>query len=451
MMNRTFWIKAAALVAIGVLLSLALARIGFIVDERQMRQREAVASVEQAQAGAQTLLGPLLHRTCVEEWDVVVGDGKDRRTTAEKREFRLAATPQRLEADGALALEPRYRGLFKVNAYAGKLVLDAQWDTLAALQPERQHAGSRLQCSSALLMLALSDARGIRSAQLSLAGEPTPVRPGTAHPSHARGLHAVVPDARLASPLAARLTVELVGTGDLAFVPAATAAQVRLRSDWPHPSFGGRFLPATREVGDAGFTATWKVSALASNASAEVERGAALCPAQPRGGDCLDTLAVSFIDPVNPYVLSDRAIKYGLLFVVLTFVAVALVEVLASRRVHPVQYGLVGSALSVFFLLLLSLSEHLAFGWSYALAAAGCVALLGFYGAHMLGGAWAGVGFGVGIGALYGALYLLLQMEQTALVIGSLMLFGALALVMVLTRRVDWYAMVAPRAASIAG
>jgi len=451
MMNRAFWIKAAALAAIGVLLSLALARIGFIVDERRARQLEAVASVEQAQAGAQTLLGPLLHRACVEEWDVVVGEGKDRRTTTEKREFRLAATPQRLEVDGALSLEPRWRGLFKVNAYAGKLVFDAQWDGLAVMQPERQHAGSRLQCGSALLMFALSDARGIRGAQLSLAGEPAPVRPGTFHPSHPRGLHAVVPDTRLTSPLAARLTVELLGTGDFALVPAAAAAQVRLRSDWPHPSFGGRFLPATREVGDTGFNASWRVSALASNASAEVERGAALCPTPPRGGACLDTLAVSFIDPVNPYVLSDRAIKYGLLFVVLTFVAVALVEVLAGRRVHPVQYALVGLALSVFFLLLLSLSEHLAFGLSYALAAAACVALLGYYGAHMLGGARAGIGFGAGVGALYGALYLLLQMEQTALLIGALMLFAALAVVMVLTRRVDWHAMVAPRPASIGG
>lgn len=439
-MNRAFWIKALALAGVGVVLTIVLSRIGFLVDERQMRHREAVASVEQSQAGAQTLVGPLLHRACVEEWDVVAGEGKDRRTTTEKREFRLAATPQRLDVDGALSLDPRYRGVFKVNGYAGKLVIDAQWDTVAALQPQRQHAGSRLQCGSALLMFALSDARGVRSAQLALGGETTPVRPGTFHPSHPRGLHAVVPDAQLSAPLVARLTVELLGTGELSIVPAAAAVQARLRSDWPHPSFGGRFLPAQREVHDAGFSASWKVSALASNASAELEQGSALCPKSGRDGDCLDTLAVSFIDPVNPYVLSDRAIKYGVLFIVLSFVAVALVEVLARRRVHPVQYLLVGLALVLFFLLLLSLSEHLSFGLSYTIAAAACVLLLGHYGVHLLGGLRAGAAFAAGIAALYGALYLLLRLEQTALLVGAAMLFCALAVVMVLTRRIDWYA-----------
>ena len=150
---------------------------------------------------------------------------------------------------------------------------------------------------------------------------------------------------------------------------------------------------------------------------------------------------VSFIDPVNPYVLTDRATKYALLFIVLTFVCVALTEVLARRRVHPVQYTLVGLALALFYLLLLSLSEHIAFGAAYAAASAACVGLLGFYARHMLGSARAGAAFGAGIALLYGALWSLLQMEQTALVIGSLLLFTMLAAVMVATRRVDWYAL----------
>jgi inner membrane protein len=156
---------------------------------------------------------------------------------------------------------------------------------------------------------------------------------------------------------------------------------------------------------------------------------------------CLDTLAVAFIDPVNPYVLTDRATKYALLFVVLTFLAVALTEVLTQRSVHPVQYTLVGLALALFYLLLLSLSEHIAFGAAYGAASAACVLLLGFYARHMLGSWGAGCTFGGGMALLYGALWTLLQMEQTALVIGSLMLFAALAAVMVLTRRVDWYAL----------
>jgi inner membrane protein len=148
---------------------------------------------------------------------------------------------------------------------------------------------------------------------------------------------------------------------------------------------------------------------------------------------------------VNPYSLSDRAIKYGLLFIGLTFVAVAMVELLLRRRVHPVQYLLVGCAISVFFLLLLSLSEHFPFAVSYGAAATACVALLAFYGRHVLGGWREGLVFGGGIAGLYAALYALLQMEQTALVLGSVLLFAVLAAVMVATRRFDWYGITAPR------
>jgi len=154
-------------------------------------------------------------------------------------------------------------------------------------------------------------------------------------------------------------------------------------------------------------------------------------------------MSVAFIDPVNPYVLSDRAVKYDLLFIVLTFIAVGLVEVLSGRRVHPVQYLLVGLALSLFFLLLLSLSEHLPFAQAYAAAASACALLLGVYAASMLGRRLAGLLFGLGIALLYGLLYALLQMEQNALVIGSVMLFAALATVMMLTRGIDWYALFA--------
>ena len=255
------------------------------------------------------------------------------------------------------------------------------------------------------------------------------------------------------NPLRVTLTLDLVGTERLALVPAAEETSWTLASDWPHPSFGGRFLPTSRDIHAKGFSARWAVSSLASAAAGEVFRKGELCsaagsvdtaydearsaPARP--GPCLDTLEVAFIDPVNPYVLTDRATKYALLFIVLTFVSVVLVEVLAGKRVHPVQYTLVGLALAMFYLLLLSLSEHLAFGLAYALASAGCVLLLGFYAGHMLGHRGAGAGFGAGVATLYGALWVLLQREQTALVIGSLMLFAVLAGVMVLTRRVNWY------------
>jgi inner membrane protein len=453
------FVKTVAIVSIFVVLALSLARIGHLVEERQWRFREAEQSVEQALAGRQSLMGPALVSHCVEVWEQSSGDGKDRTTVAGKREFTLASTPSRLDVQGVSVMEPRYRGLFKVNTYASRLTLKARWESLASLQPKREHAGSQVDCAAPVLMVAVADARGIRQASLRARGVDLPVLAGTRHVAHPRGFHAVLPAPRSVDPdpLEAEVVIELAGTAAFGLAPIAGDTLVALKGDWPHPSFGGRFLPMTREVRDDGFDATWRISSLATTAAEEFSRGVGLCApaaadvvlpddalpraapaeAQPRG--CIETLDVAFIDPVNPYSLSDRAIKYGLLFVGLTFLAVGGVEVLRGLRIHPIQYLLVGCAVSIFFLLLLSLSEHLRFEVAYAIAASACVALLAFYARHLLGGWRAGRWFGAGIATLYGALYVLLQLEQTALVVGSGLLFATLAGAMVLTRRLDWY------------
>ena len=461
-MRNSLFLKFLAIVAITIALVIALARIGVIVDERRGRELEAQRSVEQGQAGQQALLGPVLHRSCVEEWEVPVGEGTARKITTERREFRLTAVPEQLRVEGGIALEPRYRGLFKVNSYALKASMQASWPTLAPLRPQREHADSRLSCGAPILMVAVSDARGIRVAEVRAQGQNLKVHSGTFHGSYPLGFHAVLPDAAVdaGDPLTADLNLELLGTGGVSLAPVASTTQVQLSSNWPHPSFGGRFLPSDREVRENGFSATWRVSSLATTAPTDVKRGVALCSGlvnadtayeaaprtregEPAGSRCVETFGVALIDPVNPYVLSDRAIKYGVLFIVLTFVAVGMVEVLKQRRVHPIQYLLVGSALSIFFLLLVSLSEHLAFGIAYSIASAGCGALLAYYASHVLGGWGAGTLFGLAVGALYGALYVLLQMEQTSLVMGSLLLFLVLAAVMIATRKLDWYGLFA--------
>jgi inner membrane protein len=193
----------------------------------------------------------------------------------------------------------------------------------------------------------------------------------------------------------------LLGTEQLAFSPIATESKVTLTADWPHPSFGGSFLPSRREVTDSGFTASWELSSLATSASTAFTRQQRLCSpgywgssetyaasaarSHDDSGPCLETMDTEFVNPVNVYSLSERATKYGILFVILTFVAVGLFEVMKKLRVHPVQYLLVGSALCSFFLLLISLSEHLGFATAYAIAASSCVALLAFYASHILG------------------------------------------------------------------
>ncbi|MEP7296283.1 MAG: cell envelope integrity protein CreD [Burkholderiales bacterium] len=439
--------KTLAVGGVLIALTLALQSVSGIVSEREGRLHEAERSVADSLASQQSLLGPVLLRRCDETWSVEQGEGKDRKLVAERREFTLAATPATLNVAARAAIETRHRGIFKVNGYSMRAVMTARWAELAAFEPAAQHAGGKLLCEAPVMFVAVGDARGIRVATISVGGASLPVLPGTRHTSHPRGFHAVLPPAALAAGgvLQAEVALDLVGTGDLAFAPVADTTAVVLDSDWPHPSFAGRFLPNERTVSAQGFKANWQLSSLATSAPQELLNGGAVCglggAAAEGKARCIETFGVAFMDPVSAYVLSDRATKYGLLFIALTFVGVGLVEVLRRLRVHPVQYLLVGSALAVFFLLLVSLTEHIAFAWAYLAASAACTVLLAFYASFVLRGARAGAVFGAAIAALYGALYLLLQMEQSALVLGSLLLFAVLGAVMVATRRVDWYAL----------
>ncbi|MFG6486379.1 cell envelope integrity protein CreD [Roseateles sp. BYS78W] len=429
-MNKALFIKLAILAVVTLVLIAVLAQIGGLVRERQERQHEAEQSVEQSQAGPQTLLGPLLTRNCKETW-APYKDG------VQTRNFTVALPPSQLQVGGRVTPDPRYRGLFKINSYAGKLSITARWDDFDRLTPPAENAGGRVECGDVVAMFSASDARGLRDVELKRDGHALAVKPGTTNGHYPAGLHAVLATPRTGETLELSLNVNLVGTQRLAVVPAAGSTAVDLQSSWPHPSFAGRFLPAEREVGANGFSARWQVSELATSATADAAAGKA----------DLDTVAVDFIDPVNPYVMSDRAIKYGLMFIVLTFVTVGLTELLTGRRVHPVQYLLVGLALSLFFLLLLSLSEHLPFLTAYLIAAGAAAAVLTQYAAAMLGGWGRGLAFGGGVALLYGALYVLLTLEQTALVIGAVLLFAVLAAVMTLTRKLDWYGMVGDRQA----
>lgn len=420
--------KLAALGAVFVLLLIGLAQIEDVVRDRQRYRTLTAQSVADSLAGPQTLMGPMIHSACVESWDAETGKGEERRTTEQRREFLLTAMPEQLQVRSSVGMEERARGLHKVNTFNLKTHLTAQWAGLEG-----------------------------------------------------QGLLAVLPEGvrGQAEPLTLALDLELVGTERLSIVPLGGNTDVKMTGSWPHPSFNGRFLPSERTWGPEGFTAQWRLSSLATTAQQDVQAGRRICagsyddapteyaPAGTTPRDCADSFGVAFVDPVNPYTLADRATKYGLLFIALTFVAVGLFELMGNGphapplrgslppegaafsswggpatkrlRVHPVQYLLVGAALCSFFLLLVSLSEHLPFGWSYLAAATACVLLLGYYASHMLGGLARGLPLGLGIALLYGLLYVLLQLEQTALAVGSVALFLVLTAVMVLTRKVNWY------------
>lgn len=224
-----------------------------------------------------------------------------------------------------------------------------------------------------------------------------------------------------------KFPLQLTGTTRLAIAPSGEANHISLKSAWPHPNFGGRFLPTSRNVSQQGFDAQWEISHLARNFEATQN---------PASGE---VLSIDFVDPVNVYLQAERAVKYGVLFIVLTFAGFFLSEILRRAPIHPMQYLLVGLALAIFFLLLIALSEHLPFFVAYALSAAACIGLIAFYLAGALGGWRQGSAFGAGLTGLYGVLYSVLLSEDNSLLMGSLLLFVALGTTMLATRKLDWY------------
>jgi inner membrane protein len=293
--------------------------------------------------------------------------------------------------------------------------------------------------SAPLLLLGIRDVRGIRSAAgVSWNGTAYPFKPGLKPDSAGAGIHAAVGAASgsLSGTHDFAFPLEIAGLQNLSFIPSARQHEVRLAADWPHPSFMGRHLPETREVSKDGFQAAWRISELASEAPRTLKAcGDPACKALEQSH-----FGVSLIEPVDVYVQAHRAVKYALLFVLLTFAAFFLFEIMRELRIHPIQYALVGLALAMFFLLLIALSEHVRFVYAYLISAGSCVTLIACYVQAVLRSGLRALGFAAMLTALYTMLYALLRSEDHSLLLGALLVFGVLAAVMMLTRRVDWYA-----------
>ena len=442
-MQRALLLKALLVVVLLVLLHVPLTIIDGLIDERAARQREVVATIASTSFGRQVFAGPVLSIPYVEEYDEAVSDGNRFHPQRQRIERTARFFPDAHRLDGQAVVHVKSRGVFKARVFEWRAAARGEFVFDGSFEPVRSRPGSTISWGRPTVGMMIADPRGlVGSPALSWASEVLALERGSALPGVASGLHARVPvfDPLKQQRFPYAIDLTLQGTESLSLVPLARDDQTHLTSSWPHPSFGGQFLPqsATQVVSDAGFDARWNISALASKAQQQIT---ALFDSRQACADiwCTERIEVRFIDPVDVYTLSDRAVKYGMLFVALTFGCFALFEVIRTLQIHPAQYLLVGLALTIFFLLLIALSEHVAFWIAYATAAVACLALIVFYLAAVLGGGLRALGFGGMLAALYAALYGLLVSEDNALLLGSLLVFGILGAAMIATRRLDWY------------
>ena len=449
-MNSRVSIKLVVVFALTLVILLALLAVGITINSRQNYRQEALNSISESYAGAQTLIGPVIDARYSHDVANTEVDAKGVATVKHSMvQADDAVFPKLLKINGTLVPSERHHGLYRVTVYELRAHVDAQFDVPppAAATPYSDY----------ILQFAVGDLRGI-------VGLPTVMVNGTAvslktgstsgdEGGSERGVGGVGTQrtvltasvSKIINPAAVFATVYapgqprrmnvqmdfvLGGTEELSVVPSGELTQVSLTSSWPSPLFAGRFLPRTRTVDNSGFKAEWEISSLATTAQQQLT---ATLQGSP------EAFQVSLIQPSDPYKLSDRATKYGVLFVLLTFAGFFIFEVMKQLPIHPVQYLLVGFALALFFLLLISLSEHIAFGAAYLVSSLASIGLLTFYLSYVLRSSRRGLAFGGLISVLFAAIYGLLRSEDNSLLLGAVMLFAVLALIMVITRRVDWY------------
>ncbi|HEY0325560.1 MAG TPA: cell envelope integrity protein CreD, partial [Allosphingosinicella sp.] len=378
-------------------------------------------------------------------------NGQTSTRTVERWETRILS-PEIVQMDTELRPERRSRSIYEAIVYDAALQGRARF----ALPRDIQRYGidpARLDLPRAELRFGLSDPRGLgANPRVTAGGNQLPLHPGggTAQ-NRSPGFFAWLDAGALAAgPIEISFQFDLRGNRSLALAPQAGDTSWRVRSSWPHPSFGGGFLPAAREVGDQGFTATYRVGNLALGhnlignempatqppASGEPTSYDVVAPAVAGGRQ--QSAQIDLIQPVDLYDQVNRATKYGFLFIGFTFLAFLMFDIVGGVRVSAVEYLLVGAGLILFFVMLLAFAEVIGFTFAYLIAAAAITGLITFYSAAVLKSRRrAGLVAGL-LAALYATLYLLLSLEAYSLLIGSLLLFAALAATMYLTRNLNW-------------
>lgn len=444
MKNMRLLLRFLTVGGLVLLLLVPLTMIRGTIEERMAYRNEAVQSIARSYAGGQTIAGPVLVVPYTETVEVEEKNDKGvviRKVKRDGESGYWTFFADKMDLTGNLATSTRNLGLHEVRVYELKGALAANFQ---ARIPTDADPNLPRKIGRPWLSYDIADVRGLAgSPKLRVGGQERQLEQGLGE-RRGPGVHVRLDAPRAGELLAldTRLDFALAGTESLAVAPLAKRNRIAIDSDWPHPQFNGSFLPRTRTIDAKGFHAEWEVSSLATNAQAQYSTSMRTSGQEASAGNAgggLDVVGVSLVDPVNVYSQADRASKYGILFIVLTFVGFAMFELIKRLPIHPLQYLLVGLALAIFFLLLLSLSEHIPFWQAYLAAAAACIGLQGFYLSHVLRSKLRGLGFAAMLATLYAVLYGLLISEDNALLMGSLLLFGILAAVMWVTRKVDWY------------
>jgi inner membrane protein len=439
--TQTVTAKVLGIGALVLLMTIPLLQVRELVSERQQLRSDAISQIAQGWGGRQVIGGPVLVVPTLRQ---VAVEGQLTPRWQTGSESVLADT---LKQDVAMVVTTRSYGIYSASVFVATVTLAAQFRAQDVAQ-YRHASDASWQGGKAELRLPIGDLRGLQEiSEWRVNGQSA--RFESSADRLGRWPTVVVPidlDTLGDQPIDVQIVLKLAGTEALQLLPLARSTDVTMRAPWSDPGFIGAALPLAHTIDADGFSAHWHLLDLNRSYGQHWSDGDAGV------SDALQasTFGVQLYQPVDVYQRNVRAGKYGLLFIAMTFVAFFLFEVLKRLRVHPVQYLLVGAALATFYVVLLALSEQIGFGPAYALAASAVVLMVGGYAIAVLRARRAGALLGGVLGLIYAMLYGLIAAEQYALLIGALVLLATVALMMYLTRRIDWYASIPTAAAASA-
>ncbi|QIV36125.1 cell envelope integrity protein CreD [Klebsiella pneumoniae] len=427
-----FW-KITTLIGCIVLLSLPLMMVRELINERADYRSEVVDAIEQSTSGSQKLAGPLIAIPITEPLTRM----ENQKEVNYQRSWVYYWLPESLAVTGKQTVESRRVGIYSGQVWHNALQIKASFDPLrlAALRK------TNIVLGQPRLVVSVGDARGIGAIHApEVNGNVLSVEPGLGISGDGAGIHMPMPAlAEDNKPLEIAFSLDLNGTGEFSLVPLGRNSELQLTSNWPHPGFLGSFLPTQREVSAVGYRAHWQSSWFANDMGSYFKDDMEIPWSR------LPAFSADVMSLADQYQLTDRATKYAILLIGLTFMAFFVFESLTRRPLHPMQYLLVGLSLVLFYLVLLALSEHIGFTAAWLAASLSGAVMNGIYLQAVLRGWRNSLLFVAALLLLDGVMWFLLHSEDSALLLGTGVLALALSVLMFLTRRVDWYALSLPK------
>ncbi|HDU1826242.1 TPA: cell envelope integrity protein CreD, partial [Klebsiella pneumoniae] len=384
-------------------------------------------------SGSQKLAGPLIAIPITETLTRM----ENQKEVNYQRSWVYYWLPESLAVAGKQTVESRRVGIYSGQVWHNVLQIKASFDPLrlAALRK------TNIVLGQPRLVVSVGDARGIGAIHApEVNGNVLSVEPGLGISGDGAGIHMPMPAlAEDNKPLEIAFSLDLNGTGEFSLVPLGRNSELQLTSNWPHPGFLGSFLPTQREVSAAGYRAHWQSSWFANDMGSYFKDDMEIPWSR------LPAFSADVMSLADQYQLTDRATKYAILLIGLTFMAFFVFESLTRRPLHPMQYLLVGLSLVLFYLVLLALSEHIGFTAAWLAASLSGAVMNGIYLQAVLRGWRNSLLFVAALLLLDGVMWFLLHSEDSALLLGTGVLALALSVLMFLTRRVDWYALSLPK------